>query len=92
LERGINPRYKNGLLPPASVKGFRQRARGTHAKGKKNRCTLTSLGNAIFFMIQSHTKSVEYRLLMRIGKRQKAKGEINNQSLITGFSITKFDI
>jgi len=31
------------------------------------------------------TKSVEYKLLMRTGTH--AKGGINNQSLITGFSI-----
>ncbi len=37
---------------------------------------------------ETNTKSVEYRLLMRIGKRQEAKGGIDNQSLITGFSIT----
>jgi hypothetical protein len=39
----------------------------------------------------SQTKSVEYRLLMKTGKRHScthAKGGINNQSLITGFSIT----
>ncbi|TRT66010.1 MAG: hypothetical protein EWV67_00295 [Microcystis sp. M_QC_C_20170808_M2Col] len=32
-----------------------------------------------------YTKSVEYKLLMRTGTH--AKGGINNQSLITGFSI-----
>jgi hypothetical protein len=37
---------------------------------------------------ETNTKSVEYRLLMRIGKRQEAKGRIDNQSLIIGFSIT----
>jgi hypothetical protein len=36
----------------------------------------------------SYTKSVEYRLLIRIGKRQEAKGGINNQFLITRFSMT----
>jgi hypothetical protein len=49
----------------------------------------------------SDTKSVEHRLLMRRGKRQKAKGRrqkakgkrqkskggINNQFLITGFNM-----
>ena len=33
------------------------------------------------------TKSVEYRLHIRKGKRQEAKGRINNQFLITRFSI-----
>ena len=37
-----------------------------------------------------NTKSVEYRLHIRIGKRQEAKGGINNQFLITGFSITVY--
>jgi hypothetical protein len=36
--------------------------------------------------INSNTKSVEYRLVMRRGTH--AKGRINNQFLITGFSIT----
>jgi type I restriction enzyme M protein len=40
-----------------------------------------------------YTKSVEYRLLIRTSKRQealmqKAKGGINNQFLITRFSVT----
>ena len=38
-----------------------------------------------------NTKSVEYRLLMRIGTHARgthAKGGIDNQSLITGFSIS----
>jgi hypothetical protein len=43
---------------------------------KRIKCDLRS-GN--------HTKSVEYRLLMRIGTH--AKAGIDNQSLITGFSI-----
>jgi hypothetical protein len=34
-----------------------------------------------------YTKSFEYRLLVRIGKREEAKAGINNQSLITRFSI-----
>jgi hypothetical protein len=34
-----------------------------------------------------NTKSVEYALHIRTGKRQETKGEINNQFLITGFSI-----
>ena len=38
-------------------------------------------------MERSNTKSVEYRLHIRIGKRQEAKGGIDNKSLITGFSI-----
>jgi hypothetical protein len=37
---------------------------------------------------RNNTKSVEYRLHIRIGKRQEAKGGINNQFLITGFRIT----
>ena len=37
-----------------------------------------------------NTKSVEYRLLISIGKRQEAKGGIDNRSLITRFSITGF--
>jgi hypothetical protein len=40
--------------------------------------------------ISSHTKSVEYRLLMRTGTH--AKGGINNQFLITGFSIKSIEI
>ena len=39
-----------------------------------------------------NTKSVEYRLLIRIGKRQEAKGGIDNQSLITRFSIKRYRI
>ncbi|MDB9414433.1 hypothetical protein [Microcystis aeruginosa] len=39
---------------------------------------------------RTDTKSVKYRLHIRQakGKRQEAKGRINNQFLITGFSIT----
>ncbi|TRT75092.1 MAG: hypothetical protein EWV83_14070 [Microcystis sp. M_OC_Ca_00000000_S217Cul] len=43
---------------------------GTHARGKR--------GN--------NTKSFEYRLHIKIDKRQEAKGGIGNRSLITGFS------
>jgi hypothetical protein len=39
-------------------------------------------------VIGCDTKSVEYRLVMRRGKRQKAKGGINNQFLITRFSMS----
>ncbi|TRU05315.1 MAG: hypothetical protein EWV61_04960 [Microcystis aeruginosa Ma_AC_P_19900807_S300] len=35
-----------------------------------------------------NTKSVEYRLHIRIGKKQEARGAIDNQSLITRFSIS----
>jgi hypothetical protein len=47
---------------------------------------------ALGFMLQPNlrSKSVEYRLLMKTGTHalmQKAKVEINNQSLITGFSV-----
>jgi hypothetical protein len=53
-------------------------------------CALFSCPNsgAPFSPLCNNTKSVEYRLLIRIGKRQEAKGGIDNQSLITGFSIT----
>jgi len=34
------------------------------------------------------TKSLEYRIHIRTGKRQKAKEGIDNQFLITGFSMT----
>jgi hypothetical protein len=37
---------------------------------------------------ETNTKSVEYRLLMRTGTH--AKGGMNNQSLITGFSTIPF--
>ncbi|MFN7568112.1 MAG: hypothetical protein ACK5QJ_14175, partial [Microcystis sp.] len=47
-----------------------------------------SLKNREYFQITDYTKSVEYRLHIRIGKRQEAKGGINNQFLITGFRIT----
>jgi hypothetical protein len=36
-----------------------------------------------------HTKSVEYRLHIRRGKRQGAKGAIDNQFLITRFSMRR---
>ncbi|GBE96452.1 hypothetical protein NIES298_07020 [Microcystis aeruginosa NIES-298] len=38
---------------------------------------------------RNNIKSVEYRLYIRTAERQKAKGGINNQFLITGFSITQ---
>ena len=38
-------------------------------------------------MRRNDTKSVEYMLHIKTGNRQKAKGGINNHSLITGFSI-----
>jgi len=43
--------------------------------------------------ISNYTKSVEYRLHIRIGTHARgthAKGGIDNQSLITGFGIVKF--
>ncbi|RPH88777.1 MAG: hypothetical protein EHM73_10195 [Chroococcales cyanobacterium metabat2.561] len=51
-------------------------SRGQKAKGKS------------FIEMCNYTKSVEYRLHIRRGNRQWAKGAIDNQFLITRFSLT----